>query len=67
MPDESDETELTDDELRDLIAFVAETHLPNPEERRAIVDRLRPEIEAAVRQTSMRPTLGFVRPDLAHW
>jgi hypothetical protein len=56
MPDTNDEAELTDDELFELMAPVDDSHLPTAEERRAILAKLQPEIQAAVaRETAMRP------------
>lgn len=57
MPDTNDELELTDDELFELMAPVAESHLPTPEERRAIVAKLQPEIQAAASRESFQSSL----------
>jgi hypothetical protein len=57
VPDKNDEMELTDDQLRELIATVEEGPFLTPEEQGAVLARLQPEMDAALaRRASFRPT-----------
>jgi hypothetical protein len=51
-PEGKGEMEMTDEQLRELLAPLREAHLPTPDERKEIVARLKPVIEECVRRES---------------
>lgn len=53
--DNKGERDLTDEQLRELLAPLSEAHLPTPEERRAIVERLREPIKRFLKRQDAQP------------